>query len=185
VDRDDLDFKRDIKIDPDALDVEWLDQPDVMLEYSLAQSEAEEEREDAKLEVEKAKDKVTETKAKRAMEIRKNPSKHGLDKVTDSSISAAVEIDKEVMKAKQRYYDAVTEFNKAKYVYSKLHSAVKSFEQRKVSLENLVRLLGLQYFAAPATERNLSEEYASRYQQKIARTKKEAKEKIKERRRTK
>jgi hypothetical protein len=180
-----LDYKQDVVIDPDSLDVEWLDQPERVLDYSLAQSNANLEKDEAKLAVEKAANKLKEVKAEVTLDARNHPGDYNLDKVTDASVEAAVLINRKVKEAKEDYYKALRELNEAWHHLNLLISGVKSMEQRKTSLENLVRLLGMQYFAAPNVERNLAGEYEKYRHKRTAHTKKIAKKKIRERRRTK
>lgn len=179
-----LNFKEDMNIDPDALDIDWLEQADLVLDYSLAQNEAGEEKEAAKLRMEKIEEKLKETKAEISLEIRRNPEDHKLPRVTDASVTAAVEIHPKVKAAKEKYYKAAEEFNQAKNTFNNLYSAVKAFDHRKSALEHLVRMLGMQYFAAPSVERHLGKEWTSYRHKKTAQTKREAREKVKSRRRT-
>lgn len=183
MDFENLDYHRDIKIDPDALDVEWLEQPDLMLSYSLAQDEAGKERDDAKLKMDIASERIKEVKAEVMLSVRRNPEDYELDKVTESSVASAVEIDERVRKAKEEYYQATAYYNETKNTFNNLYSAVKSFEQRKSSLEALVRMLGMNYFSAPSVERNLGTEYSQYRHKKTAMNKKAARDKIKSRRR--
>lgn len=185
MDFDDLDYHRDIKIDPDALDVEWLDQSDLMMSYSLACDEAGKERDATKLLMDKASENIKEVKSLVLLEVRRSPQDFDVDKVTESSAAAAVEIDERVAKAKRDYYTACEKYNEAKHRFNNLYSAVKGFEHRKASLEALIRLLGMNYFSAPQVDRNLGQEYAQYRHKKTAINKKAAREKIKGRRRNK
>jgi len=173
-----LNYHKDIKIDPDALDVEWLDQPDLLLDYSLAQDQAGKERDAKKVELEKAERHLKEEKARIALDMKKNPEDYDLPKTSDSTIEDAVTIDPDYKTAKDAYFKALEAFNEAKDNFNRIYSATKSIEGRKASLENLVKLLGQRYFAAPNAERNLKDEHYKR----TAQTKKMAREKIKARR---
>lgn len=185
MDLDDLDYHRDIRIEPDALDVEWLEQPDLMMSYSLACDEAGKERDAAKLLMDKASENIKEVKALVLLEVRRNPQDYDIDKVTESSASAAVEVNEKVSQAKIAYYEACERHNEAKHRFNNLYSAVKGFEQRKTSLENLVRMLGMNYFSSPNVERNLGQEYSQYRHKRTAMNKKSSREKIKSRRRNK
>ncbi len=180
-----LNFKDDLEIDPDSLDIEWLEQPNLMMEYSEEQDKAVRERDNGKIALDMAKDELEEAKARATLQIRENPDQFGLDKVTDSTVAAGVALHSEVKAAKEKYYKVAEEYNELKEVANNYVSAVKAFEQRKSSLENLTKLLGMQYFSAPNVERNLSEEYAKKKKQKSDNTRKQVRETQKSRRRSK
>ena len=174
-----LDIEQDKLIDPDALDVEWIEQANLFYKYSDALNEAMEKKNDLKLKIEYAKEKLDELKAALDLSIRKNPEEFGLSKVTESSINSAILIHKEYKNALESLYDVKKEFNEAQSATNKLFSCVSTMEQKKSALENLGKLLAQQYFSSPDSPRNLKYEHHNR----TSKIKQEAKRKIKSRRR--
>ena len=134
------DYEDDIQIDEDFLDVEWLEQPRLFLQYSRRASEARDE-------MERAKQLMDLTKAEVDLDVRKNPGNHKLEKVTEGAISAAILMD-------SRFQEAL---NEARHNYNVLMGAVSAFEQRKTALENLVKLHGQNYFAGPKVPHDLGQ----------------------------
>lgn len=131
-----LNYEEEIEIDPQALDVEWLDQPRRFLKYS--RHEAETKR---KLALAHENLKVIRSQLiKEAQEV--------LAKATAPTIEAYYRDHQKHIEAKQQFIDAEYEANIAS-------SAVFAFQQRKMALENLVRLGGMDYFARPTEPRDL------------------------------
>jgi hypothetical protein len=143
-----LDYEADVQIDPSALDVEWLNQPDLMRKYVKNSAEADRDLDNAKeaLDVERA---------RLDLDIRDNPEKYALTKTTEGAIASTILQQKS-------YQNAAKEFTNAKYESNIAKAAVRAIEHRKTALENLVTLLRASYFAGPQMERNLSEENMKR-----------------------
>jgi hypothetical protein len=138
-----MDYEIDIKIDPDNLDVEWLNQPALFLKYSrhLAQmrKELDESRQDLDIK-----------KAEVDRKIRENPEAYGIEgKVTEGAIQSAILTEDEYQEAQKDYLEV-------KYEMDMAQGAVNAFNQRKEALENLVKLHGMNYFAGPQMPRDLS-----------------------------
>jgi len=138
-------FKEDLEIDPNALDVEWLEQPKKF--FDVAEQAAE-----AKREVDRAKLALEVTEAELDNDIRTSPEKYGLAKVTDKAIAAAI-------KMAEKYQEASKTLTEAQYEKNMLDSATQAWDQRKRALENLVFLHGQSYFAGPSVPRELAKEY--------------------------
>ena len=143
-----LDYENDITIDPDALDVEWLRQADLMRRYSMHAAET-------RRLMDEAKERLDFVRSKLDSQIRSNPELYGISKVTESSIQAAIVLSAE-------YQEASREYIQAKYEYEATNAAVRALDQKRSALENLVKLLGLSYFAGPAVPRDLHAEYEKR-----------------------
>ena len=143
-----MDYEKDIVIDENSLDLEWLEQPALMMKYS---------RHAAKMrrEIDEVKQNLDIVKAEVDQKIRKNPGKYKIEKVTEGAISSAILVDNDYQEAYSAYLDA-------KYEADIAQSAVYAFEQRKSALENLVRLHGQQYFAGPKVPRDLNWEREER-----------------------
>lgn len=140
-----MNYENDIRIDESALDIEWLDQPKLMLDYTRHESEMEFVRDSKKEELDLK-------KAELDLEIREDPKSFNItSKLTESTVNSAIASNEEFKKLSKEYNEARFEYNVAK-------GAVKAFEQRKVALENLVKLHGQQYFAGPKEPRNIKKE---------------------------
>ena len=144
-------FERELRIDESALDVEWLEQPRLFFKYAQQLTEAERE-------ADLAKDNLDYVKAKLDLKIRgENTEK----KPTEAQILSNIIID-------EKYREAQTKFIDAKEKAKLLGVAVKAIDTRKNALENLVRLFGQQYFAAPKEPRDLPYEVQKRHGSNIA-----------------
>jgi len=141
-----MDYEKDLRINEESLDIEWLDQARLMMKYTRLQAQLQKEEEEAREELDLV-------KAELDRDIRENPDKYGLEdiKITEAVVNGAVLNSKDYMDVSTKYIDAKFENNVAK-------GAVRAMEQRKVALENLVRLHGQQYFAGPKVPRDITEE---------------------------
>ncbi len=158
-----MDYEKDINIDSEALDLEWINQPSLMYKYS-------EHAAITKHEMDRTKERMEIVKADLDSQIRNNPKDFGLPKVTESAIQGAVTLQ-------PKYKKAVEQYHEVKYEYGVAMAAVNAIDQRKSALENLVKLLCASYFAGPQTPRDLSKEYLAKKEQ----TQSNAKVKIKRR----
>jgi len=143
-------YREDLKIDPDALDVEWVRQPELYLYYSelLAQ---------AKHEVDKKKEELDIEKAEADSRLRNSYEK----KPPEGQIANDVLQEEKVREAYKEYCDA-------KLNMDLMFAAVNAFNQRKEALENLVRLANAGYFASPSGgSRDLAEQIRKRSQQSV------------------
>lgn len=139
-----LDYEQDVKIDERALDIEWLEQPRLMKRYCSYAAQAERELDLAKLALDVE-------KATLDQEIRTNPEQFGISKITEPAVSNTIITNNRYQTMMKRWIDA-------KYEARLAQDAVRSIDQRKTALENLVKLHGMSYFAGPTAPRNLSEE---------------------------
>jgi hypothetical protein len=139
-------YINDVSIDTSALDVEWLAQPQLMMEYGQIQA-------DARKEMDEAKESVLVTYSRIEKKIRLDPAAYGLgDKVTEASIRSTIITLKEHREAQSKVINAQHE-------YSAAQAAVIALEHKKQALENLGRLLGLQYFSGPKIPYDLGREH--------------------------
>lgn len=171
-------IEQDRQIDPDSLDVAWLEQPNLFYKYSSALDEAMEKRNDAKVEVEIQKDNVDRVKAELDAEIRDDPESFDLEKVTETSIQSAIIRSDKYQEALKQYHQAKKDLNAAQNEVNQLFSCVNTMDQRKAALEGLARLLNQSYFSAPAEPKDLSAKYHAKSNQ----AKRGAKEKVKRQR---
>ncbi len=149
-----MDYERDIKIDENALDLEWKDQAELFMKYALHLANTQKELDSFKQELDIMRAEIDKS-------IRENPEKYGIEKVTEGAIQSAILTDKGFIQANKDYLNVKFENDMAK-------NAVQAFNQRKEALENLVKLHGQQYFAGPKMPRDLSFEAEKREKQKKA-----------------
>lgn len=150
--KSEIDYEKDVSINEDALDIEWLIQPKLMLKYT--QHEAEMKRN-----LEEAKSNLDILHADLDKKIRTEPEKFGLDKITETAIKNAIQ-------STTKFKEAQEEIREAEYEVNMAVAAVRSIYGKKEALENLVRLFGQQYFAGPSVPRDLSEEWKKEQKQK-------------------
>jgi len=143
-----MDYEQDLTIDDSALDIEWLEQPRLMMKYIRYASQTSRD-------LDKAKENLDIVKAEMDLKIRSNPEKYGLEKITEAAIQNTILTSKQYQEVNQTMLDARYEAEMAK-------GAVRAMEQRKDALENLVRLHGQQYFAGPKVPRDLTWERQER-----------------------
>lgn len=139
-----LNYAEDVKIDPNALDVEWLEQPELMRKYAKHSA-------DTKRAMDEAKERFEIGRARIEMDIRSDPAAYGLSKATEASIQSTVLLQKE-------YQELSQEYQEARYENDVAIAVVRAVDQRKTALENLVRLLSASYFAGPQSPRDLYQE---------------------------
>lgn len=143
-----MNYEDDIRIDEGALDVEWLEQPGLMMKYTRVSAQM-------RMESDLAKERLDVVRAQIDKEIRENPEKFGIEKITETVVLNTIVVD-------LRYRQKNKEYLEAKYEAELAMGAVRAFEQRKEALENLVRLHGTQYFAGPKMPRDITEEAQKR-----------------------
>lgn len=146
-----LNYEKDVRIDPDALDTEWLEQAPLMMKYTQHEARCRRQLEQAKTE-------VSIVEAELDKEIRSNPDKFDLPKITETAIKSAIQTDKDFLEAQENLREAEYELNMAS-------AAVRSIYGKKDALENLVRLFGQQYFAGPKVPRDLSFQWQQKQEQ--------------------
>ena len=147
-----MNYEKDIKIDETALDIEWLSQPGLMMQYTRYQA-------GLQLDEDKEKENLEFITAELDKEIRTNPEKFGIEKITEGVVRNTILLEDKYKEANKGYLTARFENNVGK-------GAVRSVDGRKTALENLVKLHGQQYFAGPKVPRDISKEWEWREQQK-------------------
>lgn len=162
-----IDYEQDVSINPDALDIEWLEQPRLMVKYAQLATQA-------KLKADRAKERLEVVKAELDKDIRTSPEKYDIAKLTESVVANTILLQPAYQAASEEYIRLNYEAALARY-------AVEAINMKKEALENLVKLHGMQYFAGPSTPRDLSKEWQmtrrqenvdSKIEIKINRTKK-------------
>lgn len=139
-----LNYEKDICIDEKALDIEWLEQAELMRRYASHLAKTGKG-------MDLAKEKLEIGRANIELSIRKEPERYGISKITESAVQSTILLQEEYQKLSQEYIEAKYENNIAL-------AAVRALDQKKMALENLVKLLQASYFAAPKTIRDLTQE---------------------------
>jgi len=147
-------YEDDAHIDESALDVEWLEQPRLMMRYAQYAADC---RED----MEKARDQVELIKAQLDRDIRANPDHYEISKVTETLVQSTITVQDDYQQAQEEYLRTKKEHDLARY-------ACTAIEQRKAALENLVKLHGQSYFSGPSAPRDISQERQNQMRQKQA-----------------
>lgn len=143
-----MNYEKDIEIDETALDLEWLEQPSLMIKYAKHLAETN------RL-MDSVKEKRDIVRAELDLDIRKNPDDYNIDKITEAVVQSVILLQDKYKEINKKYFDACFE-----YEMSKL--AVRAIEHRKEALENLVKLHGQQYFAGPRMPLDISREKRNR-----------------------
>ena len=147
-------YKDDLEIDHNNLDIEFIEQPTKFAYYA-------EQTANAKLVFEKSKERFEVAKAMAELRIRSELELENGKKPTESVVAAHLVLDDNFSKARQEHNDDA-------HTYNLISISVKAFEHRKVSLENLVKLLGMNYFSSPEAPRDIDHEFENRATRKKA-----------------
>lgn len=149
-----MNFENDVKIEQDALDVECLQQPHLMLRYARVVADAERTLSEAKRNLDLQ-------RAQLDTNIRTTPEDYGIAKITESAINAVIIQSPEYKEAEETVFQAQYELKIAR-------GAVDAIQQKKDMLEALIRLHGQQYFAGPKVPRDLDFEWRQKQSQESA-----------------
>jgi hypothetical protein len=147
-----MNYEEDIRIDETALDVEWVEQPALMMKYARLAA-------DARKYLDQKKEALELLRAEIDKEIRQNPTEFGIEKITENAVQNTIITTEQFREANQKVINA-------KFDVDIAQAAVIAVSQRKDALENLVRLHGQQYFAGPKIPRNLHDEAEKRRRQR-------------------
>lgn len=142
-----MNYVEDLRIDPDQLDVEWIEQPLLFHKYSAKSAEANQF-------VRKCEELVKVIRSELIIEA----SMKGEDVLGRGVKPTAVNVEA-YFRNHADYKKAKESLHQAQYEQEMLANAVFAFHQRKAALENLTRLQGQNYFAGPVAPRELSQEY--------------------------
>lgn len=142
-----MDYASDLKINPNQLDVEWLEQPLRFHIYSAKSAEANKN-------VRKCEELVKVIRSELILEASEKGSA-----VLGAGVKPIATNVEAFFRNNADYKKAKSQLHEAQYEQEMLANAVAAFHQRKFALENLTRLHGQNYFAGPTIPRDLSEEY--------------------------
>lgn len=137
------DYEEDLRIDHNALDIESIRQPQLFMKYSELAA-------DARLEMDRIKELVEVVRAECDKKIRDDLGQQGV-KVTEAIVANQIVL-------RQDYREVVDKLSIARHRWEILSMAVKAFEQKKSSIENLIKLMLASYFSSPTIPRDLDKE---------------------------
>lgn len=139
-----MNYEIDIEINPSELDQEWINQPALALRYTKYWA-----KEKSKLD--KLEEGIKLIRAELIKEVNENPEGTcGVAKPTGVIIEAYYRNHKRHIEQKEKIVQA-------RYDLDIAEAAKKEISiTRKAALENLVKLLGLNYFSAPSVPRDIS-----------------------------
>jgi hypothetical protein len=149
-------YRDDLKIDPLALDKEWLEQPSLYMKYAKMAA-------DASADYDRAKENVDIVKAQIDNQVRQYPekfkgcptTKDGALKPTEGWIISVIFLHDDYAKANERYHKAKLEMNV-------LQAAVRAFDHRKKALEMEVSLWFGGYNSSPDQKKIITKETVKR-----------------------
>lgn len=145
--RKNLNYEKDLRIDENALDLEFLDQASLAMRYG-------ENLADAEKELFYAKERLAVKEADLTKRANSKPDTllgAGV-KPTGDNVKSFVKMHKEYRELQEELIEAQYEYNMAKIAYDEISRT------RKTALENLVKLHGQNYFAGPKVPRDLHKE---------------------------
>lgn len=148
-------YQEDLRIDPDYLDTEWLNQPKLASKYGKIWAQAQKK-------VAEAEENIKVIRAELIAQVTENPEKYlgsGM-KATVATIEAYYRNHKKHKEAKQEWIEAQYEANMAEVAKWEIGNS------RKTALENLVKLHGQNYFAGPAIPHDLTKEWERKEHEK-------------------
>lgn len=166
-----LDYAIDSKIDKDALDIEWLNHPEMEAKYIRQVARMKKRVIKATQRQKLAHERVKTTRSKLIQKCQNNPEKYvGVTKATDKQAEAFYRTHPDYLIAKRKLIKADTRLLEAEQEHRSAVSMLDLMHFTKTkALEELVRLHGQSYFAGPEVPRNLDREI----QKKEAREKRE------------
>lgn len=156
-----MNYDKDLEIDGDSLDEEWIKQPRLYMKYARASAEIAAERDHAK-------EVLDVVQAELDIDIRRNPQKYnlptdknGIPKVTEGAIKSCILLSKE-------YKLVFDEYTKTKLEADIILAGLRAMEHRKKALEGLVQLYIGEYFSKPRQSKAEGDNISERVVEKTA-----------------
>jgi len=150
---DDFDYEKEMNIDPDFLDVEFLNHPTLAMKVGKLSAIANKEAKEAE-------ERVKTLRSELVMQANTEP-----DKYLGKGVKPTAPVVEAYYRTDEDYVEAKTELIEAQYNADMLNHAVFAVQARKTTLENLVRLIGLEYNSTPNEPRDLPE-FAEEFEKK-------------------
>lgn len=167
MDSDDLDFESDVEIDRANLETEWENQPELALQYSQAESQAQKNVDDLKVEAEEAKEEVNRAKYDVYLDAIDHPKEYKISKTTDKVLEAVANNADEVVEARAEWHKKQRELNEALHQLNQIHGACNAITtDRRQALAHEVSLWSQGYFGTPSS--NVSGDEEQKVEKRIA-----------------
>jgi hypothetical protein len=142
-----MNYEEDIRIDEAALDIECIEQARLAMKYGRHWAECRQE-------LQLAEENIKLVRSELIKEANEDPDRH-----LGSGIKPTAPVVEAYYRNHKRHKAAKTEWIQAQYEANVAEIAYKAITyDKKMALENLVKLHGQQYFAGPSVPRDLSEE---------------------------
>jgi len=163
-DPEEFDIDEELDIDPNALDVELLRQPTLFGFYGKLEAKAKKERDDTW-------EDLKVTRSRLIKEAWENPSVLPGGKANAQVVEAYYRDHKDHIAGKKA-------FNEAEYNLNLIGVAVAKVRERRYSMIEMVRQMGMEYFSGPDIPRNLGEEYQAYMENRSSKTRDKVKERM-------
>ena len=138
--------------DMNRLDRDWCRQGSDYYEFAIKLVDARDNLNRAEVAFDTAKSDLKEIAAEVRLDVVARPQAHGLEKTTESLIDAAVLVSSRHKDAQAAVHKARRRANECIRLVGELEAACKAMDHKKGGLENLTRLHGQSYFAAPRAD---------------------------------
>ena len=135
-------YEKDVAIDPDLLEEEWLMQPALYLKYSELKRQAIEDQRDTKAKLEL-------WQAQKSLNIRSDPSEYGLVKATNDSVNETILCLMADKNSGEDGFKRQAEYNEATYRLDVFSNVLRALDHKKKALEMLVQLHVSNWFSGP------------------------------------
>lgn len=153
----DFDLDADLAIDADALDVEFVQFPMTYGKYTELSAQADKASREAD-------ERLKTIRSELIKAINENPEEYTEGKVTAAVLEALYRTQPKYVKAKE-------EAIQAEFEAQMLRNAMFAMNAKKQGLENLVKLLSMEYFTGPLKPELLSDKIERRKRQKTKKLK--------------
>jgi len=169
-DIDEFDIDEDLDIDPNQLDVELLRQPSLFGFYGQLEAQLKKERDEAW-------ENSKITRSRLIQEAWDDPSNIPGGKANAQTVEAYYRNHEDHIEAKEQ-------LNQAEFNLNLLSVAISKVRERRYTLIEMVKLMGMEYFAGPDLPRNLGEEYQQYIENKSEKIRGKVKDRMKGQKRT-
>lgn len=137
-------------IDPNALDEQWLMQPSLYRKYATQLARARGDVGNAEIGVDVCKTELKEIEAEIRLDITANFEQYGYKKIpTLDTITATILTNEKVKEAQGKLTTIKRTLNEAWTAVNLNQAIVSALDQKKVALQELVRLHSQSYFSTP------------------------------------
>ena len=143
-----LDYHKDVKIDPLNLVEEWGKQADLYYDYGIEWAEAVKLRDILEAQIARKDRTIRILRSKIDLEIRADPAKYGLkEKPSEASIRAVVLSQCDIEDSYDELFDKQEELAELQYDVNALEKASWGFVHRKDALDKITTLFLNNYYA--------------------------------------